>query len=421
MINEIVLSEEQEIAVENIRQWFKGSSGFAPVFRLYGYAGTGKTTIAKYISESIGEEVGFVALTGKAASVLRSKGCVGAKTIHSLIYRPVEKSVEHLEMLEDELSNLPTNTPLEVFESIQHDIEVERENCNEIGFSLNLESEIRSMSLVIVDECSMVNETVGEHLESFGIPILALGDPAQLPPPFGDSYFDPMCPEYMLTEVHRHALESPVYRWATKVRSGEGLDNHTTDEESWIKPASQIMDMEFIDADAIIAGKNKTRHWINDKMRRLLGFADERDSFYENRAPFVEGETLACVRNNNELGLMNGVQYTVRRVGLHTPEFTEATIVRYGVDLDLEVEIDVQIMNCIFYRDENRAASPSLRGYSRFDYGYCLTCHKSQGSQWETVCVIDESGMCSTKQEQLKWLYTAITRASERIWIGKVR
>src|SRR5438067_13530178 len=72
--------------------WLKAARGRPSIFRLFGYAGTGKTTLAKHIAEGIEGKVLFAAFTGKAACVMRAKGCYGASTIHRLIYKPQEQN-----------------------------------------------------------------------------------------------------------------------------------------------------------------------------------------------------------------------------------------------------------------------------------------------------------------------------------------
>src|SRR5512139_2235245 len=139
----------QQQALTVVAEWLKakpGSNGTPQVFRLFGYAGTGKTTLARHIADEADGEVRFAAFTGKAASVMRGKGCRGATTIHSLIYRARESGEE-----------IPS-------------------------FDLWEEAPASKASLIIIDECSMVDAELGKDLLSFGVPLLVLGDPAQLPP-----------------------------------------------------------------------------------------------------------------------------------------------------------------------------------------------------------------------------------------------
>ena len=157
------------------------------VFRLFGYAGTGKTTLARHVAENVDGEVQFGAFTGKAALVLREKGCGEARTIHSMIYRP---------------KDLDTEEP---------------------SFVLNEDSPASKASLIVIDECSMVDEELGRDLLSFGKKVLVLGDPAQLPPVKGGGYFTEQEPDVMLTDVHRQAADNPIVRLSMQIRAGERL------------------------------------------------------------------------------------------------------------------------------------------------------------------------------------------------------
>ena len=145
-------SPQQDEALKAVERWLK--AGRPQIFRLFGYAGTGKTTLARYFAEHVDGQVQFAAFTGKAAQVLRAKGATNARTIHSLIYRPRGE-----EAVEDESTGKTSMSPT---------------------FSLNRQSPIARAKLVVIDECSMVDEQLGRDLMSFGTPILVLGDPAQL-------------------------------------------------------------------------------------------------------------------------------------------------------------------------------------------------------------------------------------------------
>src|SRR5262252_10348710 len=90
-------SPHQDAALRAVAGWLKSKPGRGrtpQVFRLFGYAGTGKTTLAKHVAEGVDGKVVFAAFTGKAALVMRRKGCAGASTIHSLIYKPPESNEE---------------------------------------------------------------------------------------------------------------------------------------------------------------------------------------------------------------------------------------------------------------------------------------------------------------------------------------
>lgn len=147
-------SPQQDDALQQTADWLK--RGDRQVFRLFGYAGTGKTTLARHLAEGIDGDVCFGAFTGKAAHVLRQKGCEDAGTIHSLIYRP-RSAKEEEETDDDDEDSGPQ-------------------------FAIKRDSAAATASLIVIDECSMVDEELGKDLLSFGTPVLVLGDPAQLPP-----------------------------------------------------------------------------------------------------------------------------------------------------------------------------------------------------------------------------------------------
>src|SRR5256885_11046771 len=167
--------------------WLKAARGRPSIFRLFGYAGTGKTTLAKHLAEGIDGEVLFAAFTGKAACVMRSKGCNGATTIHSLIYKARDNGEE---------------TP---------------------SFELWHEAPASKAKLIVVDECSMVDAELAHDLMSFQVPLLVLGDPAQLPPIQGGGFFTDAAPDAMLTEVHRQAQDDPIVRLSMTIRAGSPL------------------------------------------------------------------------------------------------------------------------------------------------------------------------------------------------------
>src|SRR6516165_8248612 len=180
----------QNEALKSVADWLKskpGTNSAPQVFRLFGYAGTGKTTLARHIADEADGEVKFAAFTGKAASVMRGKGCRGASTIHSLIYRARESGEE-----------VPS-------------------------FDLWDEAPASKAQLIIIDECSMVDAELGRDLLSFGAPILVLGDPAQLPPIQSGGFFTAANPDAMLTEVHRQAQDDPIVRLSMDVRAGKRL------------------------------------------------------------------------------------------------------------------------------------------------------------------------------------------------------
>ncbi len=362
-------SAEQDAALKAVDHWLKKAQ--TPVFRLFGYAGAGKTTLARHIAENADGEVAFAAFTGKAAYVMRNKGCTDATTLHSLIYRPTGD--------EDE-----DDGP---------------------SFTIRRDAPASKADLIIIDECSMVDEDLGRDLLSFGNPVLVLGDPAQLPPVKGGGFFTEGEPDFMLTEIHRQAADNPIIRLSMNVREGyTDLKNQTED----FGEALQFLNKREIDAetilkcDQVLVGTNKTRRKFNDRIRELKGHTDV--------TPEV-GEKLVCLRNNKKKGLLNGGLWDVTLK--KTARGNKARMIVSPEEGGKSVSINV--LHAYFSEGAENIPFAQRRNADEFDYGYALTVHKAQGSQWDHVVLFDESW--AFREHSQRWLYTAITRAAEKLTI----
>lgn len=357
------LSPQQSDAALAVQAWLRDPNG-APFFYLAGYAGTGKTTLAKVLAESV-SRVRFAAFTGKASLVLSSKDCNPSTTIHSLIYR------------------------------------MEKRNGKK-RFARNPDSAIRSCDVLIVDEISMVDEIIGRDLMSFGVRILVLGDPAQLPPVRGKGFFTQDRPDFMLTEIHRQAAENPIIRMSMDVREGRELQFGDYGSSKVIRRNQMTANMA-LDADILITGKNDTRRQWNNRMRQLKGL--------EGR--FCVGERVVTLKNSQESGVLNGALWDVTELcggDDSTSGLRLASADNFMADLTPEVITHHQYLD----RDEKNVEEriKENRALDPVDYGYALSCHKSQGSQWNATMVYDESRVF--RENATRWLYTAITRAAER-------
>jgi exodeoxyribonuclease-5 len=370
-------SPQQDEALKAVGRWLK--AGQPQIFRLFGYAGTGKTTLARYFAEHVEGQVQFAAFTGKAAQVLRSKGAVNARTIHSLIYRPRGE-----EAVEDEVTGKTSMSPT---------------------FSLNRQSPIARAKLVIIDECSMVDETLGRDLLSFGTPILVLGDPAQLPPISGGGFFTEHEPDMLLTEIHRQARDNPIIELALDVREGREFMNGDYGAAQVIGKEEVTQEL-VLSADQVLVGINRTRRRYNQRLRQLKGF----EAAYPQA-----GDKLVCLRNDPSKGLLNGSLWKVMTSSRET--------VKPGINLLVSPEEDdpdrgvakIKLLKAAFEEQETEIPWSTKKRYDDFDYGYALTVHKAQGSQWSNVVLFDES--YAFKDTRQRWLYTAITRAAERLTI----
>ncbi len=364
----------QDAALTAVADWLKAKPGAGdtpPVFRLFGYAGTGKTTLAKHIAEGVDGEVKYAAFTGKAASVMRGKGCHGASTIHSLIYRTRESGEE-----------IPS-------------------------FDLWDEAPASKADLMIIDECSMVDAELGRDLLSFGVPLLVLGDPAQLPPIQGGGFFTEAEPDAMLTEVHRQAQDDPIVRLSMDIRAGEYLEPGRYGETEVVAKAD-LDPQRVLDADQVLVGRNATRRAYNGRMRERRGFEDTMPE---------AGDKLVCLRNNRKKALFNGGLWTVkaraqRKSGaksgiLSLQLLPDDETARRGVKVSVRPEC---FTGGIEQLDWQRR-----KPYDEFDFGYVLTVHKAQGSQWDDVVLFDESFAFPDSRE--RWLYTGVTRAAKRLTV----
>lgn len=394
-------SAQQDEALRAVAAWRRDPQG-QQIFRLFGYAGTGKTTLAKHLAEDESNPL-FCAFTGKAASVLRKKGCPGASTIHSLIYRPKDKSRQHLAELEKEYAALLDAGKPDAREvaRLEAEIDKERQNLSRPAFSLNTESDVQDASLVIVDECSMVDAFMANDLLSFGTPLLVLGDPAQLPPVGGAGFFTDHTPDFMLTDIKRQALDNPILQLATQVRQGEQIASGAYGESRVLPYGSKLTPELALGFEQILVGKNATRRALNNRCRSLLGRTQELPE---------PGDKLVCLRNDHNVGILNGTLWsTVGVIG----DVDHVTLEIASADEPSRPTITVNAHPHPFQGED--VPLFLKRDAQEFDYGYALTCHKAQGSQWDNVLVIDESHVF--RKESRRWLYTAITRAAERITI----
>jgi len=402
---------QQQEAIDAVNRWLRNTKD-QQVFRLFGYAGTGKTTLAMYLAEGV-SRVLFGAYTGKAASVMRKRGCPGAMTIHQMIYVPSSRSKERLHQLQRDLlevahelkSEGATQEQIDAHREIKlikHEMEIEEAKLKRPAFSLNLESAVKDADLVIIDECSMVDDRMGQDLLSFDTPVLVLGDPAQLPPVKGGGFFTGKKPDIMLTEIHRQARGNPIIDLATKVRRGESLIDGRYGESLVMsgKPDPEIVRS----ADQILVGRNKTRRFVNHKMRTLLGRGAE-------PAPVVD-DRLVCLRNDHEVGLLNGTVWTCRDAS-YVDGYDRIGLVVHDEEDDVTLDVEAHIH--YFEGREEELRHWEIGEAQCFDYGYALTTHKAQGSQWPNVFIFNEGWVF--RGDAKRWLYTAITRASEQVTI----
>jgi exodeoxyribonuclease-5 len=421
----IDLSPQQEEARDKVFDWYRSDE---QVFRLFGYAGTGKTTIARYIVDQLGvAQVLFGAFTGKAAYVLRTKGCEGASTLHSMIYQPKEKVRAHLHQLQAELV---VETDPEKQLLLQRAIYLEERKLDSPDWLLRDpdECELSTASLLVIDEVSMVNGTMAADLLGFGCKTLVLGDPAQLPPVEGGGYFINAEPDHLLTEIHRSALDSPVTRLATAVRGAANGDRlygvHGADGDSGRR--SRLTRGELLDFDQILVGTNRSRWTMIHLLRALRGLT--------GAAP-APGDRIIALANSSDAEVFNGQQFDVAERSPH-PKRDDQLRLQVVDDEGKARQLDVWAAGFTDIEGERKAKRDGRGSVVAATFAQAITCHKSQGSQWNNVLVLDESAVfaamsfkesvrtvgateagVAAHRTGCQWLYTAVTRAAERVVI----
>jgi exodeoxyribonuclease-5 len=366
-----VFTPQQDAALKAVADWLKAArtGGASKLFRLFGYAGTGKTTLARHVAESVDGKVLFAAFTGKAAMVMRAKGCAGATTIHSLIYRARESG--------EEVPN----------------------------FELWDDAPASKAKLIIIDECSMVDVELGRDLMSFDVPLLVLGDPAQLPPVQGGGFFTDAEPDAMLTEVHRQAQDDPIVRLSMLIRERRMLEPGVYGD-TLVVPRNALDPERVVAADQILVGRNATRRAYNNRIRQRRGIEDPLP---------VADDRLVCLRNNRKKGLFNGGLWRVRERSARRSG-AKSGLITLRLDPDDGTggrSIKVSVRHECFTGGIDAFDWPRRKPYDEFDYGYVLTVHKAQGSQWDDVVLFDESAAFPESRE--RWLYTGVTRAAKKL------
>ncbi|AGR48005.1 putative exodeoxyribonuclease V [Sinorhizobium phage phiM7] len=409
------LTTHQQEAADLTKQWFKYKEHHYenPIFRLFGYAGTGKTTITNKIIEQLdltmGEDVKFAAYTGKAAMVMR-RNLLPASTIHSMIYHVVEADEKAVEKLRQQLHD-----PY-VSEFERGRIRAELNEISKPRFQLRERGDpsLKGVKLLVLDECSMVNAEMLLDLFTFEIPMLVLGDPGQLPPIEGRSPLTDVRPDAMLTEIHRQAEGNPIIYLATRARKGYDLKLGEYANSRVISKRSLTQGM-MKSFDQILVGKNTTRREINERMRDIRGFT--------GRYPQV-GEKLICLRNNPEFGLFNGMICYVEEVGFGDKLSIELKI-RRETDAEGDPPTSVYALRAHFDMYDNEHAMDNVKlgdrlSVNEFDFGYSITVHKAQGSAWNNVCLIDDGMFAGwgKQGDRERWLYTGITRACDTLTIA---
>ena len=389
------LTEKQSLGLNIAIQRYKNKERYTVIS---GYAGTGKSTLVRFIISALGQlgvdpaqDVCFSAFTGKAVQVLAKKGNKNTKTLHKLLYDSFPR---------------PDGTFI-------------RKPKIDLGYHV-----------VVVDEVSMAPKSLMDLLFTHGCYVICLGDPYQLPPINSNEDNHLLDhPHIFLDEIMRQAAESEIIQLTMKIRNQEEID-HFIGNEVQVLNNNELNTGMLQWADQILCATNKTRLNLNQQVRALNGV--------EGNALPQAGEKLICLRNywgllsedgndliNGTIGfLKNNFQtnfFLPRWIGGQVLDVTQTDFETDTGDLYMGLEMDTHMIltgdKCMDSRLAYRLSkNPNTQHLVplEFVFGYAITCHKSQGSEWDKVLVIEE-GFPFDKEEHSRWLYTACTRAAEKL------
>ncbi len=385
------LSSQQAKALTTIGSWLKAyNNGGVQYLTLGGYAGTGKTTLLavlrKVLLDNLPDmKVGFAAFTGKASLVLKRRlrqdkmlhSGDSVSTLHSLMY----------------FTDSPTD-----------------------GIPKWRRRDELKVDIIIVDEASMVSEELWQDLLSFGKPVLAVGDHGQLPP-IGNSFNLMLEPNIKLSQIWRQASDSPIIAVASMARKtgiipiksyGQGVEKLSLSDPLTGDVIEEIFQSHNADT-LILCGYNHTRQKLNSHIRQLKGF----------QSPDPQAnDSIVCLRNNRETGLSNGQLGIIESISALADDEENLWWL-------ITADFDGVKFNGYAPREQFGAAStiqslpkrPKGDTIGLFDFGYGLTVHKAQGSQAKRVLIFEERFAKMTQDEWQRWLYTAVTRAEQELYI----
>ena len=390
------LNEKQKNGLTLALQRYKNKEKYTVIA---GYAGAGKSTLVRFIIEELKTygvketDVCFACFTGKAAQVLLKKGNKNVITLHKLLYKSIPK---------------------------------------ESGGFVRIPNPSIPYKIVVVDEVSMAPKTLMDLLFKHNVYVICLGDPFQLPPvdkKEDNHLLD--APHIFLDEIMRQAQESEIIQLSMAIRENRPI-------EAFQGKEVQILNKEELNtgmltwADQILVATNATRVSINAQMRKLLNFEEQPQ----------DGDKIICLRNywdcfsDNEEPLVNGTIGILKDSFLtkrYLPSIVKSTDCLSHIDLIVgdfisdsgmyfhSLEMDKKMIDTGEFSLDWKTVyqlnrNPKTRDIPplEFTYGYAITCHKAQGSEWDKVLVIEEN-FPFDKIEHARWLYTAVTRSSEKL------
>lgn len=405
-------TQSQQLSLDAIKAAMKDGHKY---IYLDGAAGTGKTFLASHIAE--GKIVAFIAPTGKAASVLRTRFgsdenaiCFG--TLHSATHKPIidEALVAILTQQIAEAKDDDTIHALELqLAAVKRDVTWEQ--CEQLSWEPASKADV-----IILDEASMCVKRIGSHLMTLAgrsnVTIVAIGDFAQLPPVKDDPLINPQEWLYVppLTEIVRQAADSPIIRLAHAIRTGAPRP---------LAPAcGRVAHMQAGSIPGLIeAMRPEAPFWSGPNGQLLFWGNDNRKIFnrlWRGWGPPVVGEKMVVLKNRADIGVMNGEQFIIdemKPTGDVVGRFTGDRLVTMRLHIEHQYTKDEAL------EVNTRLLPQPKKGDVSVAFAYAITAHKAQGSEWSRVIVWDDTEKMG--YDAAKWLYTAVTRAKDQVILVK--
>lgn len=391
---EIEFNKQQLNAIKKAKDWYMNKKSNKQIFEISGIGGSGKSFCVYHIIKELGlshDEVLFMAYVGKATLALSLKGN-NAQTIHSTIYDINDVPVCDKNGAPILINGRPLTRP---------------EFIKKASLPKNIK-------LLVVDEGRMVASNIAKDLVSFGIPMIVLGDHHQLDPPFGEPYFLNY-PDVILTEPMRQAKDDPIVKLSMMAYDGEYIDYGKYGDNCFVIPYSMLTDKMMIKSDIIICGRNKTRDELNRHIRY--------DILKRKSECPVIGDKIICRQNNwslsimDNINLINGMIGYVDEIYLNTYNGNSIAIDFRPDFSDFECFNNLTIDYKLLTQPYDKVISTRFSYFNKFEYGWAISTHLSQGSEWDAPLIYYED--YGTSEFKKKSLYTAITRAKKKLILVK--